>query len=97
VETYQRRYLWVTAMEIVEHDALDSVTGADDDKAARTAPKKPAKPQVTDAGLDMARSALEACRNLQELKETFVGLPVHVREAVTSVKDSMKAKLEKAA
>ena len=24
VETYQRRYLWVTALEIVEHDALDS-------------------------------------------------------------------------
>lgn len=24
VETYQRRYLWVTLMEIVEHDALDS-------------------------------------------------------------------------
>jgi len=24
VETYQRRYLWMTAMEIVEHDALDS-------------------------------------------------------------------------
>lgn len=23
VETYQRRYLWVTAMEILEHDALD--------------------------------------------------------------------------
>jgi hypothetical protein len=29
VETYQRRYLWVTAMEIVEHDALDAVTGAE--------------------------------------------------------------------
>ena len=29
-ETYQRRYLWVTAMEIVEHDALDATTGADD-------------------------------------------------------------------
>ena len=27
VETYQRRYLWVTAMEIVEHDALDATTG----------------------------------------------------------------------
>jgi len=26
VETYQRRYLWVTAMEIVEHDALDAGT-----------------------------------------------------------------------
>ena len=29
VETYQRRYLWVTAMEIVEHDVLDAVTGTD--------------------------------------------------------------------
>jgi len=27
VETYQRRYLWVSAMEIVEHDALDATTG----------------------------------------------------------------------
>lgn len=26
VETYQRRYLWVTAMEIVEHDEIDSAT-----------------------------------------------------------------------
>lgn len=24
VETYQRRYLWMTALEIVEHDAIDS-------------------------------------------------------------------------
>lgn len=27
VETYQRRYLYVTALEIVEHDALDAVVG----------------------------------------------------------------------
>lgn len=27
VETYQRRYLWVSAFEIVEHDALDATTG----------------------------------------------------------------------
>jgi hypothetical protein len=27
VETYQRRYLWVAALEIVEHDALDATTG----------------------------------------------------------------------
>lgn len=32
VETYQRRYLWVAAMEIVEHDALDSSPGADERK-----------------------------------------------------------------
>ncbi len=27
VETYQRRYLWVAALEIVEHDALDATNG----------------------------------------------------------------------
>ena len=30
VQTYQRRYLWVTAMEIVEHDALDASPAMDD-------------------------------------------------------------------
>jgi hypothetical protein len=29
VETYTRRYLWVTALEIVEHDVLDATTGND--------------------------------------------------------------------
>lgn len=33
VETYQRRYLWVAALEIVEHDALDSTTGMADTKS----------------------------------------------------------------
>jgi hypothetical protein len=31
VETYQRRYLWVAALEIVEHDALDATTGRDEE------------------------------------------------------------------
>jgi hypothetical protein len=39
VQTYLRRYLWVTAMEIVEHDALDAVTGAETTNA-----KQPFKP-----------------------------------------------------
>jgi hypothetical protein len=33
VETYQRRYLWVAALEIVEHDALDATTGKDQNLA----------------------------------------------------------------
>ena len=32
VQTYIRRYLWVTAMEIVEHDALDSAPPQKDSK-----------------------------------------------------------------
>ena len=43
VETYQRRYLWVTAMEIVEHDALDSAPPVDDKPKA-------AKPVLPKAG-----------------------------------------------
>jgi hypothetical protein len=34
VETYQRRYLWMTAMEIVEHDALDSSAPLKEEKKA---------------------------------------------------------------
>jgi len=42
VETYQRRYLWVTAMEIVEHDALDAVTGSKDaEPVKKVSPVRP--------------------------------------------------------
>ncbi len=43
VETYQRRYLWVALMEIVEHDALDATTGSDDKTAKKVTKKAPAK------------------------------------------------------
>ena len=36
VETYTRRYLWVTAMEIVEHDALDSSAPIKEEKVIIT-------------------------------------------------------------
>ena len=39
VETYQRRYLYVTALEIVEHDALDATTGQDAPKASKPVTK----------------------------------------------------------
>lgn len=35
VETYSRRYLYVTALEIVEHDALDATTGQESPKSAK--------------------------------------------------------------
>jgi hypothetical protein len=40
VETYQRRYLWVAALEIVEHDAIDASTGKDTPKNTPTQIKK---------------------------------------------------------
>jgi len=38
-ETYARRYLWVAALEIVEHDALDATTGKDDKERTKTVHK----------------------------------------------------------
>ena len=36
VQTYLRRYLWVAALEIIEHDALDMTTGKDRPKHSPT-------------------------------------------------------------
>ena len=41
VQTYLRRYLWTTAFELVEHDALDATTGSPEVK-----PKPKAEPKV---------------------------------------------------
>jgi len=59
VETYQRRYLWVTAMEIVEHDALDSTTGS-------------GNIETVDVGLMIDHlAAIEAASTLEELKDVY--------------------------
>ena len=39
VQTYLRRYLWMTAMEIVEHDALDATTGKGKPESFKSEPK----------------------------------------------------------
>lgn len=47
VQTYLRRYLWVTAMEIVEHDALEPLTGSEAPAKAepKAAPKAAPAPK----------------------------------------------------
>lgn len=72
VETYQRRYLYVTALEIVEHDALDSTTGAQQQNRQQStnqydwtamiadiakAPDMAALKKAFDAGLAAAKDA----------------------------------------
>lgn len=44
VESYQRRYLWMTAMEIVEHDIIDSAPPSDTKPAPKPEPKPTPKP-----------------------------------------------------
>ena len=51
VETYQRRYLWMTALEIVEHDAIDSSTKVEEPKVIpKEEPKAEPKAEPKTAG-----------------------------------------------
>ena len=61
VETYSRRYLWVTALEIVEHDALDATTGRKGDAPIIT-PK--GNPTVNEEDEEFLREMATSCEDL---------------------------------
>lgn len=79
VETYQRRYLWVTAMEIVEHDALDATTTKDEDAHAekhvhRTASKTAEKAVEAEVDADIL-AQMDAARDVQSLTKVMNAVP----------------------
>lgn len=59
VETYQRRYLWVAALEIVEHDALDATTGKEAPAAKRAAPKAGVKAAIAETSPPLPQEETE--------------------------------------
>lgn len=61
VQTYLRRYLWVTAMEIVEHDALDAVLG-------QPAASAPARSTRTASALQQSTQSAQAPTSSQFAK-----------------------------
>lgn len=73
VQTYIRRYLWVTALEIVEHDAIDSSSGADVEVAIKgiisAADIETLKSQFN-AAYKMFKDDKEAFAKLNAAKET---------------------------
>jgi hypothetical protein len=56
VQTYIRRYLWVTALEIVENDVLDATTGSVEPAKAK-APAPAPKPAAAPTGTAPAKMA----------------------------------------
>ena len=59
VQTYLRRYLWVAALEIVEHDALDATTG-----------KGTGRVKPTDSDISLPQEEVDYLREMaQELTE----------------------------
>lgn len=81
IQTYQRRYLWMAALEIVEHDILDATTGQD--KSAPK-PKTEAKPEPkpslnipqdvkdwSQAVIDATTTALDLVENADQVMDVF--------------------------
>jgi hypothetical protein len=76
-ETYSRRYLWVAALEIVEHDALEAVTAS------------PAGVDI-DALVGSWKQELEACTSIEELRsKTKEGVAV-LRKTNPEAADKLK-------
>ena len=86
VETYIRRYLWVTALEIVEHDALDATTGnvevapkgetkkaktVEDVSVSNDQPKKPVNTAEQKAFVDSMIDWGSSCEDGEELTKLW--------------------------
>lgn len=74
VQTYMRRYFWLTALEIVEHDEFDAVKGKDESELKPKAPKaetpKTEKPKTAD-GINISDEPPQKPANSAE-QEVFV-------------------------
>lgn len=79
VQTYIRRYLWVAALEIVEHDALDATTGRKGDAPIIT-PKGGIGNDMSEAEKDFLRDMAQSCRELC--------LAGQARDAYNMIKDA---------
>lgn len=68
VQTYLRRYLWATAMEIVEHDELDATLGSQ-----KASGKDRLKAAISENGVDLTGIktilALTKCKTVDEIPD----------------------------
>lgn len=95
VETYQRRYLWVTAMEIVEHDALDAITDKEKPSYAKSVSKSVFDELPVDSQNELRNMAMDVISFLtkSENGEAFdcvesFGLDADSKTALWSLFDS---------
>jgi len=90
VQTYIRRYLWVAALEIVEHDAIDSSEGADTKSkpAAKTAKSTdPAQEVINGVKAGGASGAAEYMNGLtqKQFDVIWAKLPVEVQDKLNAI------------
>lgn len=92
VETYQRRYLYVTALAIVEHDALDATTGSAPVEPKKVEVKKPDVGTVAVPNPDDVLM-IESLINFGEVAESLselTGLWKQNQKHIDSIKNSNK-------
>lgn len=70
VQTYLRRYLWVNAFEISEHDALDAVMGSDAPKKPEPVAAKPVAAAVKPAQAPVKKVELPGQWTLKPLNDS---------------------------
>lgn len=85
VMTYIRRYLWITALEITEHDALDATAN----KKGDAKPESCADPAIVEN--------LKAAATLDDLVKVWGSIPPKSRPLYSATKDARKAELAKEA
>ena len=73
IQTYQRRYLWMAAMEIVEHDAIDSSPSVDEPKKAVPPPPRVMR-GATPAGVDLGPWAWKITASPNDDVVAWVGM-----------------------
>jgi len=65
-ETYERRYLYLTAYEIVEHDKIDAMTPAEHKKAV-----EPKVYSLDGEGKGELQAKIDLCNDLQDLTDLY--------------------------
>ena len=78
VETYNRRYLWMAALEVVEHDILDASKPIETPAAPIITPNQGARDHVSEEEMTELYEIAEI------LKETVATNPAHAREVVAT-------------
>lgn len=84
MQTYQRRYLYLMAMDITEHEAIDAMPPTDKEKE-KTKPKVPDKNMsiieiLNNASLDYEKHFLPYCEDMgidkEDMEEIFLSQPI---------------------
>ena len=72
VVSYMRRYLWMLALEIVEHDAIDAMTGKEEKKKpASKQQHEPVQEVLSNEQIKAVVDDIMACTNIDDMREVY--------------------------